>query len=230
MPVYYALKEPTSEREWNIYSLREAARHKKRLAGVYYSPKLRRLLAVFRATPGTHFNELVFERVEGRVIEDAYRMECPEGCNRCCVIHSGAFILDTEVRQLPEEARRVIDAQPSYIVRTPGGPVRVYRLDTESMGRCVFFDVERGVCRLEADYGREHKPIVCLLTYCTVFASRGGKLYLKVSARRRGGGYEMVYREVDEEEWRAAVERMSSIWRRYRKRVGAPPESRSASS
>jgi hypothetical protein len=223
----FVLREPRKrDREWNIYALREAARLKRWLDGVYYSPRLQRLLAVFRPTPGTHVNMLVFEEMGESVLADAYRMECPRGCNRCCVIHSGAFILDVEVRMLPDEARSIVLRQPRETVVTPGGKVRVYKLDTEAMGRCIFFDVESGGCKLEA-YGKYLKPIVCLLTYCTVFASRNNKLFLKSGYKElRDGSVLINYREVDEKQWKRMVDRMGSVWRRYRKvlrsqRVGA---------
>jgi hypothetical protein len=213
----YVLKEPGRDKAWNIYALREAARLKKWFVGVYYSPRLKRLLAVFKPTPGTHVNMLVFEELGESVLRDAYKMECPRGCNRCCVFRSSAFMLDIEVSKLPPEIRERVLRQPSELVRTPGGPVRVYRLDTESMGRCIFFDVEKGECSLER-LGREYKPIVCLLTYCTVFASRNGKLYLKTGYRRLPDGrVEMFYREVSREEWNRMVARMGELWRRYRK-------------
>ncbi len=217
MTKVYVLKEPRKSREWNIYALREAARLKKWFIGVYYSPRLKRLLAVFKPTPGTHVNMQVFEEIGESVLEDAYRMECPRGCNRCCVFRSGAFMIENEVRMLPPELQTKVLNQPSTLVHTPGGPVRVYRLDTEPMGRCIFFDVVRGECMLER-YGRHLKPIVCLLTYCTVFASRGGKLYLKTGYRvLPDGRVVMSYREVSRREWEAAVKRMGSLWRRYRK-------------
>ncbi len=214
----YVLREPRREREWNIYALREAARLKRWFVGVYYSPRLGRLLAVFKPTPGTHVNTLVFEELGESALRDAYRMECPPGCNRCCVFRSGAFMIENEVRQLPPELQARVMSQPSELVMTPGGPVRVYRLDTESMGRCAFFDVEGGRCELEARLGRHAKPIICLVTYCTVFATRGGRLYLKTGYRPLPGGRAlMTYREVGEEEWRAAVRRMGSLWARYRR-------------
>ena len=214
----WVLKQPRSgDREWNIYALREAARLKRWFRGVYYSPRLKRLLAVFKPTPGTHVNRLVFEEMGESVLRDAYRMECPSGCNRCCVIHSGAFMLDIEVRMLPPRLRRIVESQPSEVVYTPGGKVRVYRLDTEPMGRCIFFDVEKGRCRLEAELGRAAKPIVCLLTYCTVFATKGGKRFIKTGYRVTRSGVEMHYREVDDAEWERMVSRMGSVWRRYRR-------------
>jgi len=221
MVVYYALREPRGDEGWNLLSLREAARLKGSLLGVYYSPQLRRLLAVFRVAPDTRVDEAFFERIDPSLLERAYRMECPGGCGRCCAIFSGAFILDVEVERLPDEVRRAVELQPSRLVETPRGPVRVYSLDTGPAGRCIYFDPQRCACRLE-ELGRGHKPIVCLLTYCTLFASRGGKLYLKVRAREVGGRYEMIYREATEEEWRWAVERMARSWRRAEARQPRP--------
>jgi len=213
----YVLKEPGRDKAWNIYALREAARLKRWFRGVYYSPQLKRLLAVFKPTPGTHVNILVFEEMGESVLRDAYRMECPRGCNRCCVLRSGTFMIENELRSLPGDVRDRVTRQPSELIKTPGGWVRVYRLDTEPMGRCIFFDVEKGACMLEG-LGKHNKPIVCLLTYCTVFATRGGKLYLKKGYRvHRDGRAEIHYEEVDEKTWRHMVARMGSVWTRYRK-------------
>ncbi len=216
----FVLREPRKgNREWNFYALREAARLKRWFDGVYYSPRLHRLLAVFRPTPGTHVNMLVFEEIGESILADAYRMECPKGCNRCCVIHSGAFILDVEVRMLPDEVKSVVLRQPRETIITPGGKVRVYRLDTEAMGRCIFFDVESGECKLEV-YGKHLKPVVCLLTYCTVFASKDNRLFLKSGYKElRSGGVLIYYREVNEKQWKRMVDRMGLVWKKYRKVV-----------
>ena len=126
-------------------------------------------------------------------------------------------MVENEAKQLPPELRERVLRQPSELVRTPGGPVRVYRLDTEAMGRCTFFDVEKGECIIER-YGKYLKPIVCLLTYCTVFATRSGKLYLKTGYRSLPGSRaEMFYQEVSRDEWNRMVTRMGEVWRRYRK-------------
>jgi hypothetical protein len=78
---------------------------------------------------------------------------------------------------------------------------------------CIFYDAQRRACKLE-ELGKGYKPVVCLLTYCTIFASRGGKLYLKAAARRVEGGWWLVYREVGEDEWRRALLRMQAKPRR----------------
>jgi len=205
---YVALREPTGDEAWNLYCLRRAARLKRKLVGVYYSPQLRRLLAVFRVAPGDRVDEEVFERVDSSVLEASYRMECPQGCGRCCAKFSGAFALDVEAEELPPEARRRVELQPSRLVRTKRGYVRVYELGTGPAGMCVFYSAGRRACKLEEEVGRGYKPVVCLLTYCTVFASRGGRLYLKAAARRVEGGWELIYREVGGDEWRRALLRM----------------------
>ncbi len=230
MAKIYVLREPRrQDRAWNIYALREAARLKKWFNGVYYSPRLKRLLAVFRPTPGTHVNLEVFEELNESVLRDAYRMECPRGCNRCCVFRSGAFIIENEVRKLPPAFQERVLKQPSELIRTPGGWVRIYRLDTETMGRCIFFDVERGECELEKMGGKEAKPIVCLLTYCTVFALRNGEKYLKTGYREIGDGrVELYYKRVTEEEWRRMVTRMASTWLRLRRIHRAVKESKAS--
>ena len=211
------LKEPRTRR-WNIYALREAARLKKWFKGVYYSPPLKRLLVVFKPTPGTHINQLVFEEVGESVLEGSYRMLCIKGCGKCCAIASGAFILENEVEVLPPEEKAKVYAQPSYLVKTPGGYVRVYRLDTGPMGRCIFFDPHRVECTLESRHGWKVKPIICLITYCTLFAERGGELYVKTGYRvEKEGAVVMSYRRASEEEVKRIVERMTLSWRKGQK-------------
>ena len=89
-------------------------------------------------------------------------------------------------------------------------------MGTGPAGRCIFFNPQLCACGLEEEYGRGHKPIICLLTYCTIFASRGGKLYLKVRARKVGSSYEMIYKEASEEERKWTVQKVGSAWRRAR--------------
>jgi len=215
----YVLKEPRNDKSWNIYALREASRLKKWFDGVYYSPQLKRLLIVFRPTPGTHVNHLVFEEIGESVLKDAYRMLCPEGCSRCCVANSGAFILENEVDIIPdEETRMKIMVQPSEVIRTPGGPIRIYYLATESLGRCIFLNPRTGKCMLEERFGKQYKPVICTITYCTVFAERQGQKYVKTGYRVLGGGrVELYYRKVSDEEFEKAVERMGTMLRKLRR-------------
>ena len=210
---YVALREPTGDEAWNLYCLRRAARLKRKLVGVYYSPKLLRLLALFKVSHSDRVDDEVFERVDPSLLEEAYRMECPPGCGKCCAKFSGAFALDVEVEELPSEVGQRVRAQPSRLVRTRRGYVRVYELGTGPAGMCIFYDAQRRACKLE-ELGKGYKPVVCLLTYCTIFASRGGKLYLKAAARRVEGGWWLVYREVGEDEWRRALLRMQARPRR----------------
>ena len=214
----YALKEPRDDKAWNIYALREASKLKKWLLGVYYHPDLKRLLVVFNPTPGTHINKLVFEDISERLIHESYKMECPEGCGRCCVIQSGAFILSSEVDELPEDMKVRLKVQPVETVKTMGGPVKVYKLGTGPMGMCMFFNPSTAKCILEELGGKHLKPIICLITYCTVFASRNGKLYLKTGYKELSDGrIAMYYREATPEEWNRALMKMSSALAKYRK-------------
>lgn len=215
----YVLREPKKDKSWNIYALREASRLKRWFDGVYYSPQLKRLLVVFRPTPGTHVNQLVFEEIGESVLKDAYKMLCPEGCSRCCVVNSGAFILENEVDALPdEEIRMKIMVQPSEIVRTPGGPVRIYYLATESLGRCIFLNPRTGKCMLEERFGKQYKPIICTITYCTVFAERRGQKHVKTGYKVLGDGrVELYYRKVSDAEFEKAVERMGTMLRKLRR-------------
>ncbi len=203
------MKEPR-RKDWNIYALREAARLKKWFIGTYYSPRLKRLLVAFKPTPGTHVNRLVFEELDESVLKESYRMVCPPGCGRCCAAKSGAFMLDIEVAKLPPELQLKLETQPKERILTPGGIVTVYYLGTGPGGQCIFYDVRRKKCKLE-ELGKEYKPIICLIEYCTVFAEKDGKKYIKTGYRVTPNGVVMFYRRVTEEEWKAAIRRMASL-------------------
>lgn len=217
----YVLKEPKDDKSWNLYALREASKLKKWLLGVYYHPDLKRLLIAFNPSPGTHINRLVFEDIPERLIHESYKMECPEGCGRCCVIQSNAFILNNEVDQLPEDIKVRLKVQPVEKVRTIGGMVRVYRLGTGPMGMCMFFNSTTAKCNLEEIGGKSLKPIICLITYCTVFALRGGKMYLKVGYKELPDGrVAMFYSEATLEEWKRMLTKMAGALMKYRKAKG----------
>ncbi len=206
----YVLREPRSK-EWNIYALREAARLKKWYIGTFYSPRLKRLVVAFKPTPGTHVNKLVFEEIDESILKESFRMVCPPGCGRCCVARSGAFMLDVEVSKLPLELQLKLELQPKEKVLTPGGVVAIYYIGTGPGGRCIFYDVKRKRCMLEEQYGREAKPIVCLIEYCTVFAERNGVRYIKTGYKVTERGVLLFYRRVTDEEWDYAVRRMASL-------------------
>ncbi len=212
----YVLKEPR-DKAWNIYALREAARLKKWYIGTYYSPRLRRLLVAFKPTPGTHVNHLVFEEMDESILKESYKMVCPPGCGRCCVARSGAFMLDIEVSKLPLELQLKLETQPKERILTPGGVVTVYYLGTGPGGRCIFYDVQKRRCMLEEMYGKEAKPIICLIEYCTVFAERNGVKYIKTGYKVTDKGVLIFYRRVSDEEWEYVVRRMASLAARIAK-------------
>ena len=209
---YYALREPPGTAREDIELLVAAAANKSRLVGVYWSPRLRRLLAVFREPLA--YQE-AFERLPSSALEGAYRMECPRGCGFCCAVRSGAFVLDVELRGMPGWARRIVEKRPYRVVETRYGPVRVYRLSEGPLGSCVFFNPETGGCRLEERAGRRAKPIVCLLTYCTLFATGPQGRALRIP-----GSSEPRYRPATRREWAEAVEALRRRWLRLYARVG----------
>ncbi|AEM39638.1 hypothetical protein Pyrfu_1784 [Pyrolobus fumarii 1A] len=212
----YVLREPR-KKDWNIYALREAARLKKWFIGTYYSPRLKRLLIAFKPTPGTHVNRLVFEEMNESLLRESYQMVCPPGCGRCCVAKSGAFMLDIEVTKLPPELQLKLEAQPKERILTPGGVVTIYYIGTGPGGRCIFYNAQQRRCMLEAQYGKEAKPIICLIEYCTVFAERNGKKYLKTGYKVTDNGVLMFYRSVGGDEWKAAIRRMARLTERIAK-------------
>ncbi len=62
---------------------------------------------------------------------------------------SGAFILSSEVNQLPEDIKVRLKVQSIEKVKTIGGVIKVYMLGTGSMGMCMFFNPTTAKCGLE---------------------------------------------------------------------------------
>ncbi len=210
----YMLRQPPGTWSGDVELLVAAAENRRRLLGVYWLPSRGILAAVFR-DPVDRWG--LFERISEEELRHAYRMECPRGCGYCCALRSGAFVLETELRYLPRWARRIVERQPSRVVETRMGPVRVYMLGTGPLGSCVFFNPRTATCRLEEEAGREAKPIVCRLTYCTLFATgpRGRLLRLPGSKTPK-------YRPATRREWEEAVKAMRERWLSEWRRRGLP--------
>lgn len=203
MPLY-ALKQPPGDWSSDVELLVAAAVNRRRLVGVYWLPGSRRLVAVFR-DPVDEWG--AFERVSQDELRRGYKMECPRGCGYCCALNSGAFVLDVELGKLPRWARRVVERQPYREVETKSGRVKVYRLGTKPGGACVFFNPETGGCKLEERAGREAKPIICRLTYCTLFATSSEGRMLRIP-----GSQVPKYRPATRKEWEEAVKELRSRW------------------
>ena len=202
----YVLRQPPGDWRSDIELLVAAAVNHRRLVGVYWLPGAQRLAAVFRDPVDSYG---AFERISERDLENSYKMECPRGCGLCCAVNSGAFILDIELRRLPRQLRGVVERQPYREVETSIGRVRVYKLGTARAGRCIFFNTRTGGCRLEERLGRKAKPIICRLTYCTLFATgRQGRML------RIPGSSTPKYRPATKSEWLRAIEELRSRWRR----------------
>ncbi|WP_460125885.1 YkgJ family cysteine cluster protein [Stetteria hydrogenophila] len=215
MPLY-ALRQPPGDWRGDVELLVAAAVNKRRLVGVYWLPGSGRLVAVFR-DPVDEWG--AFERVDPEEVRRGYRMECPRGCGYCCAVNSGAFVLDVELGSLPRWARRVVERQPSRVVETSRGAVRVYMLGTGLLGGCIFFNPETGGCRLEESAGRHAKPIICRLTYCTLFATGPEGRVLRIPGSRTP-----KYRPATRREWEEAVKALRERWMQaYKAAARRPP-------
>lgn len=222
----YALREPKDDKAWNMYALKEASKLKNWFLGTYYNDELKRLLVVFDPPPKTYINESVFEDLPGGTIKESYLMECPEGCGRCCAFQSNTFILSNELKYLPEKIQAKIRLQPLEEVNTPTGALKSYRLGTGILGMCIFFNPSTIKCALEEIGGKAAKPIICLITYCTIFATKGGSFFLKVGYKELNDRkVAMFYRQVTREEWRRALAKMASISARHRRSKEGPRSS-----
>lgn len=196
MPRYYMLKQPTGSVKWDYFLLYIAAKLKKFYIGTYYIPRYQVLAPVFRITPGTPVDLRALDPVPEDVLRESYRMLCVE-CGWCCVRDSGAFVLENELKDLRDYLDRPLDFT---WVETLVGPLKVYHLDLDPGGKCIFYE---GRCRLPP----EKKPIICLIHYCSLFAERQGRKYVKIAAKRVGEKKVVpIYREVSEEEFRKIVD------------------------
>ncbi len=214
MVKYYMLKQPNpKDPKLNYYLLYVASKHKRSLIGVYYIPSRKALSPVFKARPGEYFEEGAFEEIKSKELEESYKMICIPGCGWCCERNSGAFAFEHEMKHivaklyggditnLEMEIGRPIDME---WVDTLVGPKRIYRLDLGPAGRCIFY--RDGKCVL--DTLKVEKPIICLVTYCSLYAEKGGKKYIKVAVKKAGDLYIPVYREVSDEEFERIVKRL----------------------
>lgn len=199
------LRQPRGDWRSDVEALVAAALNRRRLLGVYWLPHRGILAAVFR-DPLDRWG--LFEPLDPRELESAPRMECPRGCGYCCALRSGAMVLDVELRYLPRWARRLVEGRPYRLVETRlFGPVRVYSLATGPLGSCVFFNPRTGGCRLEEAAGRDAKPILCRLTYCTLFATGPRGRLLRVPGSRAP-----KYRPATRREWEEAVRELRARW------------------
>ncbi len=196
MPHLYALKN--AKKASQAYAALYAASHyKKNFIGVYYHPGTGRLLPVFNMPAPSPRHSWAFQEIQGAVLEESFRMLCP-ACGLCCARNSAAFAFPHE---LPPYYR---DKLPRKSIPTKRyGELEILLLDTDTAGRCVFLDTETAKCALqEKGY---MKPVNCMLHYCTMFAEKKGKIYVKIGLKREN---KPIYREITEKEYLAIADKL----------------------
>ncbi len=187
----------------NYAALYAASHYKDKLLGVYYDPRSGLYAPIFRMDKPRRRDAWAFRRVDPEILGRAYKMVCP-ACGLCCVRNSAAFAFLHEIP--PETAAQ----QPIETVQTRHyGRLKIVLLDTGPAGRCILYDAERQLCSLQA--AGIPKPVSCLIHYCTLFAVKGGELYLKVGARRDGTP---IYRAASPEEIERISKKLSEKARR----------------
>ncbi|RLF06809.1 MAG: hypothetical protein DRK00_00445 [Thermoprotei archaeon] len=198
---YYALLEPTGDESYDLFLLYKARKYKSFFHGTYYLPKRRELRPVFRIPH--EVRDDVFEVIPASELEDSYKMLCV-ACGRCCALNSGAFAFEDELLRISEKLG-VPPAFPSReVVVRRVGRLRVYELGVERGGRCYFYRGEG--CMVEREGSWRLKPIICLIHFCSLFAERRGKFYIKVGVKRLEGRFLPIYREVSPSELERIVE------------------------
>jgi len=205
LPVYALKPQRGAE---NYAALYAASHYKDKLLGVYYDPQTRLYAPLFKIDRLRRRDSWAFRRVDPEIPRRAYRMLCPS-CGLCCVRNSAAFAFPHEIPP------GIAAQQPLETVQTRHyGPLKIVLLDTGPAGRCILYDADRQLCSLQA--AGAPKPISCLIHYCTLFAVKEGRLYLKVGARRDGSP---VYRAASPEEIETLSKKLSERARRLALRL-----------
>ncbi|RLF23469.1 MAG: hypothetical protein DRN15_03690 [Thermoprotei archaeon] len=188
--MFYALKRPSEEEEWNYFLLYMASLRKRYFIGTYYIQEWNLYTPVFKMPP-TIVDKRAFTPIEKEVLDNAYRMVCI-GCGRCCARSSGAFAFEHEIEEFKDKLPIEVDLLDWFYVRLSYvGDVKVFRLDKGVAGSCVLYDVKKRWCIL----AEEEKPVICIIHYCSLYAERRGKYYVKVAVKRRYNELIPIYKE-----------------------------------
>jgi len=194
---YYALKPPTGRPSWDYFLLYSASLVKRRYKGTFYFPG-RTVLPVFIFNKKPDLD--AFEKISRNDLSRSYKMICVK-CGLCCVRNSGAFMFEHEYRKIVDQEGYPAVFPSKIFSIYKFGEVKVYFLGTERFGRCFFYDSSRG-CTLRPAF----KPIICIIQFCTLFAKKNGKIFLKVAVKNREGGASPVYKPVNHIEYNRIVE------------------------
>ena len=209
---YYALSKPKPDEAYNMYLLFIASKFKKHFIGTYWLPNLDLYAPIFINIPKIYAEKGYFIKLPSYALRNAYKMICIKGCGRCCAKNSGAFMFEHELKalkgiNLPEF--------PAKVIFTIGGPIKIYYLDTFFPdGRCYFYNPEEGFCLLDED----QKPIICLIHYCTFFAERNGKYYIRVATKKIKNKVKLIYKECSYDDIIKVVRRFSRA-KVFRRRI-----------
>lgn len=177
----YILKKPTGRKSYDFYLLYEASKFKSRYKATYYIPSLKYIAPVFYLED-YEVNPDVFEPIDKETLSKSYKLICVR-CGLCCVHSSAAFAFEHELKAIKSECYPDLDYSlfNFYYVNIPKyGAVKVYELSQPPQGKCFFY--QYGGCPIP----KRLKPIICLIQYCSLFAEREGKVYMKVASRSDG--------------------------------------------
>ncbi len=182
--MFFIVKEPSDNSSWNYYLLYNLSLVKYRIVGVFYIPELRYYGPVLDLDD----NDLekvckdIFIPIDEECLLRSLAIIC-ERCGWCCEEDAGSFLFEHELAEVKQFIGRKLTLPSKEVKLWNGTRVRIYLLDLEQEGRCIFYDVRTRSCRIHLV-----KPVICMVTYCARFAiDRWGRRYLREGTRQPDG-------------------------------------------
>ncbi len=166
------------DRVWNLTILWYVAKLRRHYIGTYYFEDTNSLHPVLEldARELRKLPKRLFQPIDPRLLEESYRMVCIPRCGACCERNAGAFAFDFELYEL---GLNISQLRCEEIRLLNGVRTRVCELPNGSWGTCVFYDQDKRRCRVH-----DLKPIICLVSYCSLVAEKHGLLYVKTGVER----------------------------------------------
>ncbi len=184
--MFFGVAEPTDDASWSYYLLYNLSLVRHCLLGVFYIPSMRYY------GPVLDLDEKELEKIDSKILfeipEDeltrALLIVCKK-CGWCCEEEAGSFAFEHELRHIETFLGRKIRSllRVRQVRLYNGKTIRVYLLEREGPGTCMFYDPSSKTCKIHPV-----KPIICRITYCARYAiDRAGRVYIRMGTRKSDG-------------------------------------------
>ncbi len=167
------------DRVWNLTVLWYVAKLRRHYIGTYYFEDTNSLHPVLEldAHKLRELPKRLFQPIDPKLLEESYRMVCIPRCGACCERNAGAFAFDFELHRLGLDILQLTRCEKLKLLN--GVETTVCELPQDVQGACVFYDRDGRRCRVHSI-----KPVICLVSYCSLVAEKHGSLYVKASMER----------------------------------------------